>query len=254
LLLNEASEKVFLGVSLGAAKKFNKFKGPVKVVLDTTPVTGRGAVKDTYNLVADAIRNLARVLSHCTDEKLDTIIQRHGLSRYVTGDSLKGGANIDWTNEAERREFLNLLVADAQRLLAAAHKCVDHVSEKRKGSLVRAIQLLEKIVTQDTEPDPDKPGKVRITEGTAKGRTISVTDPEMAHGRKSSSKRFDGHKLATATEPDTGFITAVEVLPGNAPDKARSLDLVVWGVITHIKFLERRPKCKEPRRVISGIW
>jgi len=226
LLLNEAAEKVFLGVSLSAAKKFNKFKGPVKVVLDTTPVTGRGAVKDTFNLVGDGIRNLARVLSHCTDEKLPLIIQRYSLSRYVTGDSLKGSANIDWTNDAERRDFLNILVADAQRLLTAAHKCLDAVSEKRKDSLVRAIQLLEKIIAQDTEPDPDKPGKVKITEGTTKGRTVSVTDPEMTHGRKSASKRFDGHKLSTATDPSTCLITAVEVLPGNALDKANSLDLV----------------------------
>ena len=35
----------------------------LQVALDTTPIWGRGAVKDTYNLLADGIRQLLRTLA-----------------------------------------------------------------------------------------------------------------------------------------------------------------------------------------------
>lgn len=131
VLLNEAVEKVFIRVSLDAARAFNPSTGPAKVVLDTTPILGRGAVKDTYNLIADGIKNLARTLSHCIDEKLAKIIARHSLAKYFSDKSLKGGAGIDWTNDEERRQFLNILVDDARSLLAGARPWLERVSEKR---------------------------------------------------------------------------------------------------------------------------
>jgi hypothetical protein len=53
-----------------------------------------------------------------------------------------------------------------------------------------------------------------------------VHDPEMRHGRKSSSHRFNGHKAQVAVDTDTQLITAVEVLPGNAPDVDKALAVV----------------------------
>jgi hypothetical protein len=55
---------------------------------------------------------------------------------------------------------------------------------------------------------------------------VSVHDPEMRHGRKSKSKRFEGHKLAVAVDPESQLIVAGEVLAGNAPDKEQALELV----------------------------
>ena len=55
---------------------------------------------------------------------------------------------------------------------------------------------------------------------------VSVHDPEMRHGHKSSSRRFGGHKAAIVVDTDTQLITAVEVLPGNAPDNLGALELV----------------------------
>ena len=47
---------------------------------------------------------------------------------------------------------------------------------------------------------------------------LSVHYPEMCHGHKIKSRRFDGHKPALLLDADTQLITAVDVLPGNAPD------------------------------------
>src|SRR6266581_5680509 len=48
----------------------------------------------------------------------------------------------------------------------------------------------------------------------------------MRHGRKSSSHRFNGHKAQVAVDTDSQLITAVEVLPGNAADADRALEVV----------------------------
>ena len=65
-----------------------------------------------------------------------------------------------------------------------------------------------------------------MKEGVSKDRMVSVHDPEMRHGHKSKSRRFDGHKAAVVVDTDTQLITAVGVLPGNAPDNLGALELV----------------------------
>ena len=65
-----------------------------------------------------------------------------------------------------------------------------------------------------------------LRDGVSRDRMMSVHDPEMRHGHKSSSRRFDGHKAATVVDTGSQLITAVEVLPGNAPDNLGALELV----------------------------
>ena len=65
-----------------------------------------------------------------------------------------------------------------------------------------------------------------LKDGVSRDRMMSVHDPELRHGHKSSSRRFDGHKAAIVVDTDSQLITAVEVLPGNAPDNLGALELV----------------------------
>ena len=65
-----------------------------------------------------------------------------------------------------------------------------------------------------------------LKDGASRDRMMSVHDPEMRHGHKSSSQRFDGHKAAIVVDTSSQLITAVEVLPGNAPDNLGALELV----------------------------
>jgi hypothetical protein len=48
----------------------------------------------------------------------------------------------------------------------------------------------------------------------------------MRHGRKSASERFNGHKAAVVVDMESQLIGAVEVLPGNAGDQEKALELV----------------------------
>ena len=89
--------------------------------------------------------------------------------------------------------------------------------------VVEAAGLLSRVLQQDVERREDGPA---ITEGVAKDRLVSVHDPEMRHGRKSASKRFDGHKAAIVVDTDEPLILAVTVLAGNAPDAEGALDLI----------------------------
>ena len=63
LILHERVRAVFQQ-SLAFARRTGYFRSrKIKVVLDTSYILGRGAVKDTYNLLADGIRKLAGALA-----------------------------------------------------------------------------------------------------------------------------------------------------------------------------------------------
>src|SRR5919204_5636330 len=95
--------------SLELAKRRGKFRAndgerrKLKVALDTTNILGRGAVKDTYNLLADGIVKLARVLAKLAGLRLTRWAEQRGYGRYVTAPSLKGSAAIDWSAAEQRR-------------------------------------------------------------------------------------------------------------------------------------------------------
>ena len=69
-------------------------------------------------------------------------------------------------------------------------------------------------------------GGASLKVGVSWDRIESVHDPEICHGHKSSSRLFDGHKAAIVVNSDSQLITAVELLPDNAPDNSGSQELV----------------------------
>ena len=168
--------------------------------LDTTPILGRGAVKDTYNLLANGYR------------------------RYLE-PSIKGSTEVDWSYPEAWRGFLAAIMADAKRLPGQALMSPQAVDREHpdRPRIMAAAELLCKLLLQDIERRPDG---VAVREGVSRDRIVSVSDPEMCHGRKSSHRRFDGHKASLAVEARSQLITAVAVLPGNAPDAEGALDLV----------------------------
>ena len=120
---------------------------------------------------------------------------------------MKGEAAIDWSSKRERRKLLAEVVADADRLLELARQAQDmldtHSVQRRE--IVEAAELLGQLLLQDVErkggdDDGHGDGGVSLKEGVSRDRMMSVHDPEMRHGRKSSSKRFDGHQAAIVVE------------------------------------------------------
>ena len=91
------------------------------MALDTTCILGRGAVRDTCNLLADGIVKLLRVLAAVANTTLPEWAEAQGYGRYL-GSSIKGEATIDWSDRKARRKLLAEIVADADRLLELARQ------------------------------------------------------------------------------------------------------------------------------------
>lgn len=214
--------------SLAMARQsgYLKSHGKLRVAVDTTNILGRGAVRDTYNLIADGIVTVMRLLAKEAGMSLEQWATEQNLTAYLAS-SIKGEADLDWGNEAEKQAFLGRLVDDATKLLELARGVratlvPDGVADRR---LLKATDILSQILLKDVESTDDEPGK-KIRQGTSGQRIVSVHDPEMRHGRKSSSLRFDGHKLAMVADIETQLVTAVGVMEGSAKDQEGSLELV----------------------------
>ena len=223
LVLKEKMREIFEGSLAYARESGYLKKRKLRVVLDTTYILGRGAVKDTYNLLADGMRQLMRAMADAQGRDVEAWAEEQGLGTYLAS-SIKGAADVDWGDEEARKGFLHGIVTDAERLLRLAGEARARMVEgDQAGECIEgAGALLRQLVIQDVQVCEE--GST-LKEGVARDRIVSVHDPEMRHGRKSKSKRFDGHKAAIAVDAESQLITAVEVLAGNAPDSERALEL-----------------------------
>jgi transposase len=225
LIVNDKEREIFL-TSLEEARRCGFLKrGKKKLVVDTTHIFGRGQVQDTYNLLADGIEKLVGALAKVEGEEEVAWAAKHELSRYFSS-SIKGTAEIDWSDREARKAFLTGIVSDARRLLEIAREAIArHGAGSEVGrSISSAAELLCALLAQDVKETPE--GKAEIVEGVAKDRIVSVTDPQMRHGRKSAHQRFDGHKATVAADAETGLITDVDILPGNAHDSQNVVEVV----------------------------
>jgi hypothetical protein len=210
--------------SIAEARRAGLLKGgALRVALDTKPILGRGAVEDTYNLLATGIQQLVRALSGAAPSP-EAWAQAHDLGRYF-GPSVKGSADLDWSDPAARHQFLAEIVTAARRLLRLAGAAG---GDDGAPAVREAAALLEQLLLQDVVESRNGEGGLRaaIKEGTAPERIPSATDPEQRHGRKSKSKRFTGHKASVAVDLDSQLILDAAVLPGAAGDATGALEQV----------------------------
>ena len=213
-------------------------------LLDSTAIWGRGAVEDTYNLIGSAVRKLLGAASRRRGREAGDLAAEIGLvltAPAATG-SLKGRAEIDWSDAEERRAFLNQIVGEARCLLSATAS-----DESTDPEVAEAMELLRRILVQDLEPvtkpsDAQGPGgdtggdqdqavleldrEVEIRKGVARDRVVSVGDPEMRHGHKSQNRRWDGYKAHVSVEAEHGLITALDVTAANVHDAAAAPELI----------------------------
>jgi hypothetical protein len=192
--------------SIRAAKDAGLLPKKLRIALDSSPVRGRGAVKDTFNLLSDAIVAVLRAIGSKREMPVEDVAREADLKRHTDAPSIKGTEMVDWTAASAVSAFLAGLINDCERAvqLAQQHECATD-----------EVVLLKKVIEQDIEREEG--GSPKIRQGVAKGRTVSVHDPEMRHGHKSSGKGYNGHKAHVAVDTASGVITAIEVTsPGEA--------------------------------------
>jgi hypothetical protein len=201
LILHEQTRAIFQR-SLEVAKHrglWKKGKAPderqhIKLALDTTHILGRGAVRDTYNLLADGIIQVLRGLAALVKCDLLEVAEELDCMRYASGSSLKGQAEVDWSDPRARQRFLGEIVADAEHLLEVVRGTRSDLTadSPEDQALVAAADLLARILAQDIERDDQGP---RLKRGVAPDRAISVHDLRCATGARAAAS------ASTATEP-----------------------------------------------------
>ena len=185
--------------TLAKAVSAGVFKARLTAIIDSSPVHGAGAVADTYELIRGFLTKVVRAAGKRLDP--DT--------RATAAPFCGSKPDIDWQDKAARKAHLGVLVSAARVVLAEVEELDDETVSATAG-------LLEQVIGQDTELDGD--GNPQIRQGVARDRVISHSDPEMRHGRKSASRRFDGHKLDVITDEASELVLGVEVRAGNAGD------------------------------------
>jgi len=203
-------------------------------LVDSVPVTGAGQVLDAYNLIAAASRSALKRLAKVTSESQQELAQRLELEPFLAR-SVKGRFDVDWEDSASRRQFLVQLETAAQRLLRAidaaldngdseAHDDRDDADNDGDGdgdgavaALNDSAEVLGDILTREVERD-EHGEVIGIVQREADDRVISTTDPDMRHGRKSSSLLICGYKAQIIASLLYGWILLARVFRANLHD------------------------------------
>lgn len=193
----------------------------LRLALDSAPLWGAGRVEDTFNLIGHAMEVVVECAAVVAGLENEEVRRRSGVE-LLGQSSLKAALDIDWDDEEEKKQALERLLKDAVALRTWVSS---FFGEQRNGPpLKEALELLEKVIEQDVEPDPEGGGH-RIRRGTARDRRISIADGEMRHGRKSKSRIINGYKRHVAHDLDSGLILAGTVRPANEKEFRAEDDL-----------------------------
>ena len=209
---------------------WRKLPKTLRVAVDSRPLAGAGRVEDTINLLGHAGRKIAE----CMATWLDTDV-RGGLPpggrAAAAGEQYQGGLDIDWNDSRREGRSAHAALRATRPALRVGG---EPPSPKRQDApLNRYIEALAQVKEQDVEVAPD--GGVRLRQGVAEDRRVSIEDAEMRHGRKSKSKRFNGYKQHVSTDLDTDLVLACAVTPANRPEEeatpALSADMARLGLV-----------------------
>jgi len=190
----------------------------VRVAIDSRPLEGAGRVEDTINLLGHAARNIVRVVSTITQRTPEDICRKAGIPLLLS-PSIKAGLDIDWSDPRQKATAVQIVERQVSSLARWVEKHLDDVVDAPLRSLLDVVTTIR---DQDLETAENG---VRIREGVAKDRRISIEDDEMRHGRKSRSKRFNGYKEHIALDLDASAILACAVTPANQPEEEAAAPL-----------------------------
>jgi hypothetical protein len=185
----------------------------LRVAIDSRPLVGAGRVEDTLNLLGHAARSIVQLVSKLTQRPPEEICRKAGIP-LLLASSIKAGLDIDWSDPKQKASAVEVV----ERQVSSLQKWVERHLDKVTFEPIRPyIEAITQVRSQDLESSPD--GGIQIRQGVAPERRISVEDAEMRHGRKSSSKRFDGYKEHIARDLDFPAIVACAVTPANRPEE-----------------------------------
>ena len=191
-----------------------KLPKSLRIAMDSSPLEGAGRVEDTFNLLGHAARKLAECAAELLEWPFERLCREAGVP-LLLAPSLKAGLDIDWSDAEEKAQAIQTVDSQVASLRSWIEKRLPE--ELAKPRLKKQVDTLDQICSQNLEPGP-RDGGVRVREGVAPDRRVSIEDPEMRHGRKSKKKLFNGYKRHIAADVDHGLILACAVTPANRPE------------------------------------
>jgi Transposase DDE domain/Transposase domain (DUF772) len=191
--------------------------GKLRAALDASPLWGAGRVEDTINLVGHALRLVLGVLGGRQGWGLAAAARAQRLAGQagipvLAGPSVKAALDLDWDDPTARQRALGVVLA----ALGQVEQLAAGLPGGDDPQVVDALAAARQVRDQDITVDPD--GVPRIGQGVARDRRISITDPQMRHGRKTRSLRVDGYKRHVLRDLDSGLVRAVGLTPANQPE------------------------------------
>jgi hypothetical protein len=203
-------DKTLLERTVALAEKTGGFGArQLRVALDSTPLFGASRVEDTLNLLGHALRKAVGVAARELGTSAEALVEEAGLV-LVGHSSLKAALDLDWGAPQAREQALHLVLEEVDRWKRWLEQ--QHTLSAHAPPLQEMMDTIGQIVAQDTEPDPTGgPGGRQIKKHVAHDRRISIEDPAMRHGRKSSSKTFNGFKEHLVVDLDSKVTREVMV-------------------------------------------
>lgn len=211
-------EKTIALARTTGAFDFKKLPKTLRVAIDSSPLEGAGRVEDTVNLLAHAGRKIVDCAAALLGWESERVCKEAGIP-LLAQSSVKRALDYTWSDPEDKAEAVSVLVT---QLTSLERWIQTHLpAECARPPLSEHLETLHQIIRQDLEPDPEGggPNNVRIREGVASDRRVSVEDKEMRHGRKSKSKRFNGYKRHLARDLDLGLILACAITAANRPEE-----------------------------------
>lgn len=132
-----------------------------------------------------------------------------------SGSSVKAALDLNWDDPEEQQDALVLtLQALTQAEAWLAGQSLEQTPQTAQ-SVTDALSIAHQVQAQDLVSTAT--GGVKLRQGVAKNRRISVEEGEMRHGRKSRSTLVNGYKRHLLHDLDSGLIPVVGITPANAP-------------------------------------
>lgn len=199
----------------------------VRALIDSSPLKGAGRVEDTFNLLGRCIKLLVDESAREAGREPADVAKELELT-VMTASSIKAALDRDWSQPEARHSAIRDLLGQLSRVREWVEQQLPPPALK-KAPLADTLDLIERIVDQDTEPDPDGPGEDarRLHQGVRKDRVVSISDPDMRIGHKTRTRSFAGYKRNIVSDAGVpGLILAVQVQPANRPDAEAAAPLL----------------------------
>jgi len=205
--------------------------------IDATHIIGDIAIPTTIGIIKQAMKNALLTIQRRANTLMPNLKKEIDVEYYI---SKKGRKEYKMTDE-EKQNTLNQVVADALRVIWTIELALEvgelTLKPKHEEQLKDAVTAIKKILGDYIEDTPyyedDSSGgfgpiirknpkikkKYKKRKSKRKDRLVSMVDKDARWGAKSDEKVFAGYK-AHSTMTDNGFVTNIEVTPGNISDES----------------------------------